>query len=81
LVAVDVTPVRPKDEELDSHVIPTHLPKGWDHNKVFGQQFPATATDARMNFIMGLLLMLIASLIYFPEWTQDRQKCFLNPFS
>jgi Ca-activated chloride channel family protein len=81
LVAVDVTPVRPKDEELDSHAIPTHLPKGWDHNKVFGQQFPATATDARMNFIMGLLLMLIASLIYFPEWTQDRQKCFLNPFS
>jgi len=64
LVAVDVTPVRPKDQELDSHAIPTHLPKGWDHNKVFGQQFPATATDARMNFIIGLILMLLTSFIY-----------------
>jgi Ca-activated chloride channel family protein len=64
LVAVDVTPVRPKDKELDSHAIPTHLPEGWDYNKVFGQQFPATATDARMNFIIGLFLMLLSSLIY-----------------
>jgi Ca-activated chloride channel homolog len=64
LVAVDVTPVRPEDQELDSHAIPTHLPKGWDHNKVFGQQFPATATDARMNFMIGLFLLLLSSLIY-----------------
>jgi Ca-activated chloride channel homolog len=64
LVAVDVTPVRPKQEELDSHTIPTHLPEGWDHNKVFGQQFPATATDARMNFMIGLLLLLVTTLIY-----------------
>ncbi len=64
LVAVDVTPVRPKDQELDSHAIPTHLPKGWDHNKVFGQQFPATATDARMNFIIGLFLLLLATLVH-----------------
>ncbi len=64
LVAVDVTPVRPKDQELDSHTIPTHLAEGWKHNKVFGQQFPATATNARMNFIIGLLLMLLTSLIY-----------------
>jgi len=64
LVAVDVTPVRPKDKELDSHAIPTHLPEGWDYNKVFGQQFPATATDARINFIIGFVLMLFSSLIY-----------------
>jgi Ca-activated chloride channel homolog len=64
LVAVDVTPVRPEDQELDSHAIPTHLPKGWDHNKVFGQQFPATATDARMNFIIGFILMLLTLLTY-----------------
>ena len=64
LVAVDVTPVRPQDQELDSHAIPTHLPDGWDHNKVFGQQFPATATDARLNFIIGLILMLLASILY-----------------
>ncbi len=64
LVAVDVTPVRPKDKELDSHAIPTHLPAGWDHSKVFGQQFPATATDARMDFMISFILMLLSSLIY-----------------
>lgn len=64
LVAVDVTPVRPKNKEIDSNAIPAHLPEGWDHNKVFGQQFPSTATDARLNFIIGLILLLIASLFY-----------------
>jgi Ca-activated chloride channel homolog len=64
LVAVDVTPVRPKDQGLDSHAIPTHLPKGWEHNKVFGHKFPATATDARMNFIIGLLLILLTTVIH-----------------
>lgn len=64
LVAVDVTPVRPLDKSLDSHAIPTHLPAGWDHKKVFGQPFPATATDARLNFIIGLLLLLIASFLF-----------------
>ena len=64
LVAVDVTPVRPKDKQLDSKAIPTHLPEGWDYNKVFGQQFPATATDARLNFIIGLILILLTSLVY-----------------
>ncbi len=65
LVAVDVTPVRPKDKELESHAIPTHLPAGWDHSKVFGQPFPSTATDARLDFIIGLLLILFTSIIYF----------------
>ena len=71
LVAVDVTPVRPKDEELDSHAIPTHLPAGWDHAKVFGQQFPATATDARMNFLIGLLLILVGSMFYYLNRRHD----------
>lgn len=65
LVAVDVTPVRPKDEGLDSHAIPTHLPAGWDHAKVFGQQFPATATDARLNLLIGLILMLFSTVFYY----------------
>jgi Ca-activated chloride channel family protein len=64
LVAVDITPVRPKDKELDSHAIPTHLPEGWDYNKVFGQQFPSTATDARLNFMIGLMLLLITLFVY-----------------
>lgn len=64
LVAVDVTPIRPADKNLSSHAIPTHLPAGWKHEKVFGQPFPATATDARLNFIIGLLCLFIASLLY-----------------
>jgi Ca-activated chloride channel homolog len=65
LVAVDVTPVRPKDKELDSNAIPTHLPAGWDHSKVFGQPFPATATDARMNFMIGLLFIFLTFVFYY----------------
>ena len=65
LIAVDVTPVRPKEEEVDSHAIPTHLPAGWDHSKVFGQAFPATATDARISFMIGLILMLFSAVFYY----------------
>lgn len=65
LVAVDVTPVRPKEEELDSQAIKTHLPAGWNHNKVFGQPFPATATDARINFLIGLILMFLSAVFYY----------------
>lgn len=64
LVAVDVTPVRPADKSLDSYAVPTHLPKGWDYNKVFGQAYPATATDARSHFLFGMILLLL-SLYYF----------------
>ena len=63
LVAVDVTPVRPQDKNLASHAIPTHLPAGWDHNKVFGQPFPATATDARLNLIIGMLLLFLTTTL------------------
>jgi len=64
LVAVDVTPVRPLDKTLDSHAVPTHLPAGWKHKKVFGQPFPATATDARFNFIIGLMFLLITIILF-----------------
>ena len=67
LVAVDITPVRPQDQALDSRAIPTHLPEGWDYNKVFGQSFPATATDARLDFIIGLVLMMLSLFIYLTQ--------------
>ena len=74
LVAVDVTPVRPKEEQLDSHAIPTHLPAGWDHNKVFGQKFPATATDARVNFLIGLILMLFSAVFYYMAYRMAQRN-------
>ena len=76
LVAVDVTPVRPKEEGLDSHAIPTHLPAGWNHAKVFAQPFPATATDARLNFLIGLILIILSTLIYLH--TQRLKGSFKN---
>ena len=71
LIAVDLSPVRPSNEKLNSHPVPGHLPLNWQYDKVFGQKFsifghkfPDTATDARLDFIMGILLMLFASFFY-----------------
>jgi Ca-activated chloride channel family protein len=38
LVAVDVTPSRPKGEAVVSRNVPVNLPEGWDFKKVFGPQ-------------------------------------------
>jgi Ca-activated chloride channel family protein len=38
LVAVDVTPSRPKDQGLTETKLPLNLPDGWDFDKVFGEQ-------------------------------------------
>lgn len=64
LVAVDVTPVRPTDKKPETNAIPVHLPDGWEYSKVFGHPFPAGATDARLVFIIGLMLMVFALLLY-----------------
>ncbi|MEL7489931.1 MAG: marine proteobacterial sortase target protein [Pseudomonadota bacterium] len=37
LVAVDVTPSRPAEEEVVSTAVPLNLPAGWDFDKVFGE--------------------------------------------
>ena len=64
LIAVDLSPVRPSNRKLNSNAIPGHLPLNWQYDKVFGQKFPDTATDVRLNFIIGILLMLFASFFY-----------------
>lgn len=64
LVAVDVTPARTLNKKLLSHTIPSHLPDGWDQQKTLPQPFPATATDARLKFIIGFILFGITSIIY-----------------
>ncbi len=63
LIAVDVTPIRPENSKLDSKAIPTHLPEGWDRNKVFGQAYPATATDSRFYFLLALMLFLVYAVL------------------
>jgi Ca-activated chloride channel family protein len=66
LVAIDKTPVRPKDSQLSKEQVPNLLPYGQSMNAIFG--FPATATNAgvyRMNGLLllggGLFLLLIIS--------------------
>jgi len=59
LVAVDKTPVRPKEDALQSGAIPTNLPEGWEYGKVFGE-LPQGATDSLWNLLAGLLALLLA---------------------
>jgi Ca-activated chloride channel homolog len=61
LIAVDITPARTKEAPLKSHALKVNLPAGWDHKKVFGHM-PATATNATVAFLNGLL-MLFAGLL------------------
>lgn len=64
LVAVDVTPSRNAETPLQKHPVPTNLPAGWEYDKVFGR-IPSTATPAELYFVLGLLLMCIASILFF----------------
>ena len=63
LVAVDITPARKQDEILKKHALPTNLPAGWKHQKVFGTM-PKTATPATLFFLLGSILLVI-SFVYF----------------
>ena len=67
LVAVDPTPVRRPNDPLKSAAVPGNLPDGAVHEAIFGEQqgeLPQGATDARVNFLMGLILLLIASVLW-----------------
>jgi Ca-activated chloride channel family protein len=64
LVAVDVTPSRPPETQLNQHAFPTHLPQSWEYNKVFGSHLPATATPASLNLIIGFLLFCLSGMLW-----------------
>jgi Ca-activated chloride channel family protein len=46
LVAIDVTPSRPRSESLFSSDVPTNLPDGWDFGKVLGGEAPRAAFES-----------------------------------
>ena len=74
LVAIDATPMRPSEEVLATHEIPTNLPDGWDYEAVFDptdhepapislQQtvslnIPQGATAAELLIILGLIILV-----------------------
>ncbi len=49
LVAVDVTPTAPVGVEPDTRAVPTRLPKGWQHESVFGRQRRPVRVAARTS--------------------------------
>ena len=57
LVAVDKTPARPTGDPLNSDQVPNLLPYGQSMNAILG--FPATATNAPLLRMTGLLTLLL----------------------
>ena len=58
LVAVDKTPVRPSGDPLSSEQVANLMPYGQNTNAIFG--FPATATRAPMQRLVGTVCLLLA---------------------
>ena len=63
LVAVDKTPARSAEAELKSAALATNLPEGWTYEGVFGE-LPRGATGLRYELVAGLLLLLLAALLW-----------------
>jgi Ca-activated chloride channel family protein len=62
LVAVDVTASRPEYENMNSKMVKTNLPKGWQYNKVFN--LPQTATVSELCLLLGALALLLSLIIW-----------------
>ncbi|MBL1320654.1 MAG: marine proteobacterial sortase target protein [Methylophaga sp.] len=58
LVAVEQTPVRPKEEDLKSKTIANNMPAGWKIG-----QLPQTATSAELQLLLGFFLLLVMQLL------------------
>jgi Ca-activated chloride channel family protein len=79
LVAVDKTPVRRPEDPLRTAALPGNLPDGQVQEAIFGEQqdelrgeLPQGATDARLNFLSGLMLLLMAAAL----WRMCRRAAF-----
>ena len=62
LVAVDVTPTRPIDENIRTGAVPTNLPAGWKYEKVFGS-LPKGGTASRLYLLTALLAVALGVLL------------------
>ena len=73
LVAVDVTPTRPENEQLNSKPTKTNLPRGWQYNKVF--DLPQTATVSGLCYALGGLAMLLSFIILILAARERERSC------
>ena len=62
LVAVDMTPSRPNDERLHTGAVPTNLPTGWKHEKVFGN-LPQGGTASRLYLLTALFAVALGIFV------------------
>lgn len=70
LVAVDITPVRPKHEGLAENLpLSTNLPEGWHYEAVFGT-LPQGATPAELQLMLGTAALALAGLL----WAWGRRR-------
>ena len=67
LVAVDVTPARPADATLATGLVPTNLPAGAEHEKIFGK-LPQTATPMELYLVLGLACLAMALVMRRWAW-------------
>lgn len=63
LVAVEQKISRPETQGLNKTSVPTNLPHGWEHDKVFGGR-AKTATASNLLIVSGILLLIISLLLY-----------------
>jgi Ca-activated chloride channel family protein len=73
LIAIDRTPARSPDLDLKTAALPTHLPEGQSYEAIFGGQqadaapvgqLPRGATNSRFNLLVGALMLLFATLLF-----------------
>jgi len=74
LVAVDKTPARPMSAKLDKEQVPNLLPYGQSHQAIFG--FPATATIAPVNRLVGMVCLLVGLLVLLSLWKRGSPHDF-----
>ncbi len=63
LVAIDPMPVRRTNDPLKRTAVPMNLPDGTVQEAIFGE-LPQGATDARFNLMLGLVLLLMAAVMW-----------------
>ena len=74
LIAVDKTPVRPQSASLDKEQVPNLLPYGQSHQAIFG--FPATATSAPLNRLIGAVCLLVGLFVVLCLWKRGSPHDF-----
>ena len=67
LVAVEEVVSRPQGSNLRNNQLKTNMPKGWQHDKIFGSS-AKTATNSGMLLLIGCLALTLGILLRTRAW-------------